>query len=560
MAETRRKIYEARRASLNREQSTWIDHWRDISTYILPRRGRYLNPRAYHNIGTKKNDSIKNGIATQAAATAASGMKAGLSSKSRRWFVLGTVDSELQEWGPVKYWLHQAEKLLYAIFAGSNFYDALTPVYEEHVTFGTAAMHIAESPATVIHCFPHTIGSYTIALGAELKPDTIYRLDVMTAAQMVQKFGEDKVSDAVKNAWKLGDTEQTREIIHIIEPNDDRIEGRADWRGKPYRSVYYDPQDDEERFLRESGYWEFPCAIPRWWVTAQDVYGTSAGMVALPDVRQLQKDTKSKGRHVELLSNPPWTAPVELKRMRISTVPGDVTFVPSAMAGAQFTPAYKAPPNINPQLQNLAELEQRIEKAFYVDIFKMIASRVSPQMTATQVLELANERMILLGPVVEKAETELLDVAIMRTLAIAMRNGLLPPPPQELIFSGYDVQYISLLSLAQKASGIQGLQDTADFVGRLAQVFPEAVTKFDSRQAIDEFAQMNAIPPGVIRTDEQVAEIDAQQQRQEQAIQLLAMAQQGADIGKTLSETQVGQRSALDALAGTTGAAQGATS
>lgn len=379
----------------------------------------------------------------------------------------------------------------------------------------------------------------------------------MTASQMVAKFGKENVCNAVENAWKTGGTEESFEIVHLIEPNDKRIEGRLGWEGMPYRSVYYDPQDKEERFLRQSGYMEFPVAAPRWWVTGQDVYGTSPGMVALPDVRQLQQDTKRKGKNIELIVNPPMVAPISLKRQRVSTVPGDVTYVESAHQGQRFEPAWVANPNITPQLQNIAELKQSIESTFYVDVFKMIASRVSPQMTATQVMELANERMLLLGPVVEKSETELLEVVIQRTLNIVLRNGLIEPPPPELLMSGYDVQYVSVLSLAQKASGLGGLQETAVFVSGLATgAFPEARTKFDARQAVDEFAEMHAVPPGVIRTDEQVAEIDRIEQQQKQAAMLLEMAERGAGIGKTLSETGVGGNSALDAMAGTTGAAQ----
>lgn len=548
--DSKRAHLQRRHTSLTNERASWDAHYKDLSAFILPRRGRFLGQKYEHNRGSKKNDSIVDATATMAVGVAASGMKSGLANKAARWFVLGTPDAALQEWGPVKDWLWMAERLLYDVFARSNFYDSLTTIFEELVTFGTAALNIEEDEQDVIRCYPYTCGSYTLALDSSLRPDTLYRTVIFTAAQLVHKFGEDNVSDAIKTGWEAGSTETLHEIIHLIEPNDKRIEGKVDAKNKAWRSVYFDPQDDEDNFLREGGYDEFPVAAPRWWVTANDVYGTSPGMVALPDVRQLQKDVRRKGKNIEMIVNPPMVGPTSLKTQRVSSVPGDVTFVDTQSQGQKFEPAWIANPNIQPQIENIRETQQRIERAFFVDIFKMIASRISPQMTATQVVELAKEKMILLGPVVERAENELLDKAITRTLNIALAAQLLPPPPPELFGTGYDVQYISLLALAQRESGAYGIQDTAAFVAGMAEVWPDSVTKFNSRQAVDEFARMNGVPPGVIRTDEEVAEMDKAAAQQAQQMQAMEMAERAAQTGKTMSETQVGEGNALEALAG----------
>jgi len=544
-----RSVYERRRTSLEQERESWIAHWKDISSYILPRRGRFLDQKYEHNRGSKKNDSIVDGTATRACGTASAGMK-GLANKSTRWFALGTPDTALAEWGPVKHWLYAAEQLLYDIFAMSNFYDALTPVFEELVAFGTAPMHIDEDPKTVIRCYPFTVGSYSLALDGHLRPDTLYRSVIFTASQLVQRFGEQRISSAVKTAWDGGQTEQKFKIVHLIEPNDTRVPSKGNSQNLPWRSVYYDPQDDEQRLLRQGGYHEFPVSSPRWWITGGDTYGTSPGMVALPDVRQLQKDVRRKGKNIELVVNPPMVAPLSMLTQRISTVPGDCTYVDATGPQHVVRPAWEANPNITPQLQNLAELRQAINETFYVDVFKMIASRVSPQMTATQVLELAGEKMLLLGPVVERAEGELLDHSIRRTLGIAMLARLLPPPPQELMLAGYNVKYISPLSLARLSSGAAAVRETAAFAAQLGEAFQGALDKFNARQAVDEFARMKAVPPSIIRTDEEVAEIDKQRQQELQRQQFAEMAERGAAGMKTLSQAQIGESNALEVMTG----------
>lgn len=542
-------MFERRRKSLDDERSTWDPHWRDISSYIMPRRGRFLGQKYEHNKGTKKNDSIVASKATRAAGIAAAGMKS-LANKGSRWFVLSTADSALYEWGPVKQWLWNSEQVLYNVFAASNFYDTSTTVFEELVNFGTATLYIEKDWQSVIRCYPFTCGSYSLALDSNLRPDTIYRTAVFTAAQLVEKFGEDKVSSAVKTAWMDSSTEQTFEIIHAIEPNDKRMKGKVDNQNMPWRSVYYDPQDDPDRMLRESGYHTFPVCAPRWWITGNDVYGTAPAMVALPDVRQYQKDMRRKGKLIEMIVNPPMVAPTSMKTQRVSTVPGDVTFVDTQTGGQRFEPAWVANHDIRPLLEDLDRLERDIDEAFYVDVFKMIASRVSPEMTATQVMELAGEKMLLAGPVIERAEGEYLDKAIDLALGIVLEAEILPPPPPELMSAGYTVKYISPLSLARLASGATGLEDVARFAAGLGEAFPDALSKFDARQAIDEYARMKAIPPSVIRTDEAVAKMDAVAQQQAQAMQAMEMAKQGAGAVKDLSQSQMGDGNVLEALSG----------
>ena len=544
-----RAAYQRREKSLWDQVSTWTPHWKDITQYIMPRRGRYLgNNLADHNRGSKKNDSIVDPHGTRACITASAGMKS-LANKSTRWYTLGTPDPELGEWGPVKHWLHMAETLTYDIFAMSNFYDALTTIFEEMVAFGTAALHIEEDPQSVIRCYPFTVGSYVIALDGSLRPNSLYRKAIFTSGQLVGKFGKENVASGALSEWRDDHTENTREITHLIEPNDDRIPGRSDNKNMPWRSIYFDKQDDPHRVLRSSGFHEFPVCCPRWWVTGNDVYGASPGMMGLPDIRQLQWDARRKGKYLELLVNPPMVGPSELLTKRISTIPGDVTLLDQMGPNTSFKPAWDVAPNVSPQLENIQSLHDSIDQTFFVDVFKMIASKTHPQMTATQVLELAGEKMILLGPVVERSEGELLDKAIRRTLGIAMLADLLPPPPDELAMAGYNVRYISPLSLARLSSGATALEEVAAFTAGLGEAFPAALDKFDSRQAVDEYARFKAIPPSVIRTDDDLEEIDAQKQKELQQQQFMENAERMAAGAKTMSETQVGGQNMLEAAA-----------
>jgi len=79
----------------------------------------------------------------------------------------------------------------------------------------------------------------------------------------------------------------------------------------------------------------------------------------------------------------------------------------------------------------------------------------------------------------------------------------------------------------------------------------DAFDKWDTDQAIDEYAQAIGVPPTVVRSDDAVAKIRDQRAQAKQQQQMAAAAQPLKDASiaaKNLSETQVNGQSALDAV------------
>ena len=557
--------YEARRGALEMERSTWVSHWRACGQYIQPRRAQFLDAAQTtstgsgtttststrgRNVGKKRHSAIINSAATRAADTLTAGLMAGLTSPARPWFRITTPVPGLAEFGPVKQWMHLAEVILYEMFRRSNFYQSLAVVYEDLGVFGTAAMMIEADFQDVIRCTPFPVGSYSLALDGRLAVDTIYRKEEMTASQLISAFGEDNVSDSLVRSWKKDATEETADIVHVIELNDDRIEGKRDFRNMPFRSVYYDAGDTDHEFLRESGFSSFPVIAPRWWVTGRDVYGRSPGMNALGDVRALQEDERRKGKHLEMLTRPPMVAPQSMKRARVSTVPGEVSYVPDSAARDAYRPAWLVDPNISPQLENIDATTQRIEECFHKQAILALLFNRSPQKTATEVAEIAGEKAVVLSVAIERTQHEGLDPAVLRSMEIALQSRVIPPPPPELVGAPIAFDYVSILAQAQKAIGTVGIERISGTVGSWAAVNPTVLDKLDFDQMVDEYGSLLHVPPQIIRSDDQVAQIRQQRQQAEQQQQALELAERGVQGAKVLSETEVGGQNALDQLLG----------
>jgi len=555
--------FRQRMAQFESERQDWEAHWKEIQDYVYPRKGRYLgNDAETPNSDTKRNAEIINGMTINANDTLAAGMLGGMTSPTRPWFRL-TLDGrreETVESGPAKEWLKEVQGVMLNIFAKSNFYGSVHSMYSELGAFGTGAMLIEEDFNTVIRCTPFTIGEYYIGLDRLNRPSTVYRRFTMTAIQMVAEFGEEVVSQGVKTALEHNTGEAYFTIIHAIQPRDQEKVGRVDNIRLSYESVYYEESSagEEDGLLRESGYRGTPFVAPRWDVRSGDTYGRSPGMEALGDCKMLQKMEKNKLMALDKLVNPPMVGDPELKsRGGGSIIAGGITYTGGASGGNGFSPAYQ----IRPDMQNIAfeidRVERRIQKFFRNDLFLSIINETKA-MTAREVVERTAEKLVMLGPVLERLQAEMLDVVIDRTFEIATSVGAIPPAPPEIQGQEIRPEYVSILAQAQKFQDLTPIEQTVGFVGSLAAADPSVLDKVDFDQAVDEYADITGVAPTIIRPDDEVQEIRAARAQQQAVANAQEQASLAAGTAKTLSETGTdpNQPNALNALLGGIGGGQ----
>lgn len=544
--------YRKRFSKLKTEfDNNWKTHFVDISDYLMTRKGRFLDSDTTPNSGEKRNNLVIDGTGGRALRILAAGMQGGLTSPARPWFRLGLADKDLQEFTPVRVWLDEVCRRMLTVFSKSNFYTAVHSLYGELGGFGTSAMLVEEDYQHIIRCYPFTTGEYFIATDSSLRVNTLYRAFNMTAINVVMMFGEKNVSDVVNRMAKENKKDEWVKLVHGIEPNIDRQPSKIDAVNKPWVSVYYEEKSDKkDQFLRLSGYDGFPIMAPRWDVTGSEVYGRSPGMEVLPDVMMLQKMQEKSLKALDKLVDPPMNAPSALKEEAATIVSGGVTYVDAMQGQQSFTPTYQINPNFQAIEYKIEKVQTAIKEGFYNDLFLMLALSGDKEMTAREVAERHEEKLLSVGPVVERLQPELLDRVIDRTYDIMDVNGIIPEPPSELEDQDIEVEYISLLAHAQKMIGTSAIEQTAAFVGSLVEVWPEARHKFDPLEAIDEYGDMTGVPANIILSDDVVDEKIAAEAEQARQAQQMESAERMAEGAKTLSETDVESNSALKALMG----------
>jgi hypothetical protein len=166
--------------------------------------------------------------------------------------------------------------------------------------------------------------------------------------------------------------------------------------------------------------------------------------------------------------------------------------------------------------------EQRrnaIRDAFYVNQLMM---QSGPQMTATEVVQRNEEKMRLLGPVLGRLQSELLRPMIDRTFAILLRKKLFRPAPEFLAGQDIQIEYVSPLAKAQRASELQSIMRAIEIFGSLANVSP-VFDHINIDNLVTHLADIVGVPAKVLNSKSEVNAI--RQQKQQQADQQMQMQQ-----------------------------------
>jgi hypothetical protein len=203
-------------------------------------------------------------------------------------------------------------------------------------------------------------------------------------------------------------------------------------------------------------------------------------------------------------------------------------------------PIYQVMPPIQELMQDITEIQRRVQRIFFNDLFMMFEQLQSEPRSAAAVDVRREEKMTMLGPVIERLQNEFLDPAIDRTFGIMSRGGLLPPPPPEIQGQFIKVEYVSMMAESQKAAGTAGIERILGVAGNLAGVDPTAMDVINVQETMQEYANLLSVNPNVIRNDKEIAAIRAERAKAQQAQQAQEASLAYTQAAKNLSQTDLG--------------------
>lgn len=523
---------------LKSERASWWGHWQELTTYLLPRNGRYFVQD--RDRGYRRHNNIYDNTGTRALRVLGAGMMAGATSPARPWFRLGTADPDLNQYQPVRLWMDDVTRRMQTIFQKSNTYRALHGMYEELGAFGTAASIVLPDFNNVIHHYTLTIGEYCIATDYQGRVCTLYREFDKPVAELVKEFGYKNCSTVVQNMYDRGNLDQWITVIHAIEPRADRDHRKLDNLNMAWGSYYFEVGGNPDKYLSESGFKDFPALVPRWATSGGDIYGNSPGMEVLGDVKQLQHEQLRKAQVIDYQTKPPLQVPSMMKNRDVETLPGGISFVDASSPGGGIKTAFEVNLDLSHLLNDIQDVRDRIRGGFYADLFLMLANATDTRMTATEVAERHEEKLLMLGPVLERLHNELLDPLIDTTFQRMIDANILPEIPEELQGMSLSVEFVSMLAQAQRAIGTNSVDRFVGNLGTVAGIKPEVLDKFDADSWADSYAEMLGIDPKLIIDTEQVGQIRQARNEANAAQQKATSMEQMSKTGKNLAGSPTG--------------------
>lgn len=536
---------------LQNERNPFDHRYRELAKYILPDSGRFEVTENALEVDRWK--AVYDPTASDAVDVLSAGMLSGMTSPARPWFKLTTGNRKLDNRSDIKRWLAELTEEMQRVFLASNVYQALIQCYQELPVFGTACMVALPSADNIIHLHVLTVGEYWIAENAEQQVNTLYRRFTMTAEQLVSEFGREACSTQVQNAYDNNKRFDRFSVIHAIEPREDYIEGSRFGKAKRFRSVYFEEKVDDgtkNKYLLEEGFDTFPGLCPRWNIHGGCVYGTSPGMKALRQIKALQVEALRKAQGIDQQTNPAMMYPASMENHQIDFAPGGVSFYADGTTPQQAYPAVVANVNLQHLMLDIQDTRKQINSFFYKDLFTLIMSTPRTNRTAFEVDQMVQERMGLLGPVLQRLNMELLRPLIAMALTCMDRAGRIPPPPADV--EGLDVTFESILMQALRSAGITATDRYVAAIINVSNVKSDILDKIDFDAYADDMADKYGVDPKINRTDEDVEAIrSGRAQAQAQQSQMAQMAQM-TDVAKTMTELNpdLTQAGGIDALQG----------
>ena len=546
---------DARYEALKSERSGWEAAWQDLAELFLPTRWRADSDDSSYR-QPKINSRLLDSTGVLGMRTLAAGLQGGMTSPVRPWFRLRLAHDAGQTPPGVNRWLDEVTERMRTVLHQSNFYNQIHALYGDLGTFGTGLMfETADEDGLMFHRVP--AGEYVLDVDGDGFVDACFRRLHLTARQMVDIWGEGGVPDAVLSAAKNGPAAGGAvrySVVHGVFPRTDaRLGQKVSTAGKPYASVYWVRDaggSGKAQILSEGGFDMFPCFAPRWDVNPNDVYGRSPAMDVMPDCKMLQAMTETLRRSQQKIADPPMLGDSNLQRYGVGLNPGELTFGDfSVTQGRPLVVPVQQPDAaaIQHALEALREVKDTVNSGLYVDLFRMLMDSERRQITATEIEAKQSEKMLLIGPVVERLHTELLSPLVKRTYQLMGEWGALPDPPDGMQAAELDVEFESVLAQAQKITATGSIDQGVAFLVHLAGARPEALDVLDATETARAYLDRIGMPQSCIADEQAVQAARQKRAEQEQAMrqqQEMASAGQAAQdftgAARNLGETPAG--------------------
>lgn len=520
-------------------RANWETIWQFLAERTDPKNACINFPHypGQINNGAQKFDST----ATLAIPKWASAIDGLTTPKTQKWHGLTLTDQSLAK--KYKVYLEQGRDVLFnrRYAAKSNFTNANYEALKTVGHYGGAPFSVTRDPlrpkGNIYKTWP--IKEFYIDQNFQGDIDTFYRVYTASVRQIKQEFGEENLPSEIKNC---NDLNKTYDIIHAVYPNEAFDPASLMSVKKKFASVYV--IEKLHWVVEESGFDKCPFLYQRYDVvpSLQDPYGYSPLMLCLPEVRDLNAMVRDNLRVGNRVGNPTLLMSEDDIINRDQVRPGVI--VPEGLdanGNARLKPL-EIPGNIPFTMEFIHGFREVVNQTFGLDLFQILVNK--PDMTATEVLQRAQEQATLMTPTTSRREREFLGPLIEVELDLAFKAGDMPEMPPEIaeaLMSGevdFNVEYESPIRRAQEADNGTAVLRVLQSASALQAFDPSVKNKINASRTLDILGDVWGAPVEMFNTPEEKASMDMNDQQAQQAQLMLEAAPVISKSAKDMAAAQ----------------------
>ena len=514
------------------DRATFESHWQEIARRLLPRSNIFK--RAEWTKGERRTEYVFTSKGPLNLERCGAVINSLLTPGTQLWHKLRAKKRELNKSIRVKQYCEDYTRGLFEqrYKASANFAAQNMEVLLSSAAFGTGFMFSDNPPDSGWHYKSgHLAQTYLLENHAG-RVDRIKRKFKWRAHQAVEKWGREALPAGMLNDLNSSGMREF-EFLHVIEPNAQHNPNVLGPHNKKYSSFYV--AIDGRKMLSKGGFRTFPVATTRYVTNINEGYGRGPGMIALPDLKMGNEIARSVLRVAQNQSDPPIIATALGQVSPFQNRPGFKNYGWLSSKGEELVKYMNVGGKLDVAIKIREEVDNLLDDVFLIKIFQILAD--NPQMTATEVLERAREKGILLSPAIERMQQEYLGTLIVREIDMYEESGQAPEMPPELEDDGgrMEIVYESPLVRAQRAEEGLGFLRVLQALAPLAAGQPDVYKRFNLDEIVPGLAEIHGMPLAWLWDEKVFAEIQRASAQQQQQEQQQAMVPQGAAAAKDLA-------------------------
>ncbi len=529
---------------LKEKRQSYEAVWNDVIDFLMPRLDKFgQQPRTPSDRGRERSQRIFDSTAPLALRNFVAAMDSMITPATQFWHRLATGNEALNQSTAVKAYLQQVVQTLFAAryrWQG-GFVTQVGATYQSIGLFGPGAMMIEHDIGKGIVYRNLPMNQVWFAennAGLIDKTHVVWRL---TLRQAAARFGRENLSPSMQSVLERN-PETERDFLHVVEPRADRDIRKADGRNMKFASYWLD--ESRERIVQNSGFRTFPIAIGRFYVGTGDAYGGSPAYDAIPDIRMANEQARTNIRGAQKMVDPPMLLSEDGALEGFDLRSGSLNWGGLDDKGNELAKPLSLGKQAQIGMDFANQTRETINQWFYVTLFQILVD--SGDMTATEVLQRAQEKGVLLAPTLGRTQSELLGPMIEREIDIMAEAGQFPPMPPELRDAGEDVdiEYDSPLNKAMRAGEGAAILQWLQQLGVVAQFDPRAAKVVNGERIGRLLADYGGVPVEAMNTEDEMQAADQADMQAQQLTNVVNAAPAAASAVKDLTDASVAAQTA----------------